>query len=50
MLLGDQGEEGVDLVHGVLLSMWGWCDAMNALFDGEAKRFLPGLMIYFCAS
>jgi len=37
MLLGDEGEDGVDLAHGVFLSRDGWRDVMNALFAGEAK-------------
>jgi len=37
MLLGDQGEDGVDLAHGVFLSGCGWRDVMNALFPMEAK-------------
>jgi len=37
MLLGDQGEDGVDLAHGVFLSVCGWRDVMNALFPMEAK-------------
>jgi len=40
MLLGDQGEDGVDLVHGGFLSGCGWRDVMNALFQMEAKLFL----------
>jgi len=38
MLLGDQGEDGVDLVDGGFLSGCGLRDVMNALFAGEAKR------------
>jgi hypothetical protein len=37
VLLGDQGEDGVDLAHGVFLSVCGWRDVMNALFPMEAK-------------
>jgi len=41
MLLGDQGEDGVDLAHGVFLSGCGWRDVMNALFPMEAKLNPP---------
>jgi hypothetical protein len=37
MLLGNQGEDGVDLAHGRFLSGCGWRDVMNALFPMEAK-------------
>ena len=37
MLLGDQGEDGVDLAHGVFLSGCGWRDVMNALFPMKTK-------------
>ncbi len=37
MLLGDQGEDGVDLAHGVFLSGCGWRDVRNALVPMEAK-------------
>jgi len=37
MLLGDQGEDGVDLAHGAFLSGCGLRDVMNALFPMEAK-------------
>jgi len=38
MLLGDQGEDGVDLAHGGFLSGCGWRDVMNALLPMEAKQ------------